>query len=88
MRRAAPLVICFVAALAWVGSASAADLDRDKIFDDLEVRAAPLSASDPLNVIVIMRERALPERVDRLRGSTGTPTATSTRTRRPTWSRR
>jgi serine protease AprX len=71
VRRTAPLLICFIAALAWAGPASAVDRDRDKVFDDLEARVAPLSDSDQVNVIVVMRERALPAQVDRLRAAAG-----------------
>lgn len=71
MRRTAPLVICFVAALSWAGSASAADRDRDKVFDDLEARVAPLASSDRANVIVVLREPARPGLVARLRAAAG-----------------
>jgi serine protease AprX len=64
--RAAVGVGVILAALAWAGPAVAADRDRDKLDDGLEARVAPLADSSKANVIVVMRERALPARVDRL----------------------
>src|SRR5687767_11906448 len=55
--------------LALPAVAGAADADRDKVFDDLEAQVAPLADSDETAVIVVMRERALPERVERLRAA-------------------
>ncbi len=64
-------MICLIAVLGWTGSAHAVDRDRDKLSDDLEARVAPLSDSDRANVIVVMRDRALPQRVARLRAASG-----------------
>ncbi len=49
------------------GGAAGLDRDGDRLFDDLEARVAPLGAAEQANVIVVMRERALPGRVARLR---------------------
>ena len=75
--RAVSLVLCLVAALV-VAAPSAAqtppkqvDADGDRVFDDLEARVAPLSPSDKANVIVVMRNRALPARVEALSRATG-----------------
>ena len=64
--RARWILVGLVLALAWAGTANAADRDRDKVTDDLEARVAPLADSSKANVIVVMRARALPARVDRL----------------------
>jgi serine protease AprX len=80
-RRVAWLVICLLAAMLPAGAADAApnarptapaapakaDLDGDGVFDDLESRVATLADSDETSVIVVLRERALPDRVARLR---------------------
>ena len=71
MRAVGSILVCLVLALAWAGTANAADRDRDKLSDDLEVRVAPLSPADQANVIVVMRARALPGRVDRLERASG-----------------
>src|SRR5215207_8198049 len=47
------------------------DSDGDRIYDDLEAVAAPLSDDERVSVIVVMRERALPERVEQLRRASG-----------------
>jgi serine protease AprX len=39
------------------------DADRDKLFDDLEARAAGLADPDDLGVIVVLREPAQPDKV-------------------------
>ena len=71
IRRAAPLAICLLAALAGAGPAGAADRDGDKVFDDLEARVAPLADSSQANVIVVLRQRAGPRQADRLRTAAG-----------------
>ena len=57
----------------------AADRDRDKLSDDLEARVAPLAATDKANVIVVMRRRALPGRVDRLEQGSGSTCRSASR---------
>src|SRR6187200_3598560 len=54
VRVALGVAVFLVAALAWTGSAMAADRDSDKLSDDLEARVAPLAATDKANVIVVM----------------------------------
>ena len=52
-------------------SAQSADADGDRILDELEARAAPLAATDQVNVIVVLRERATAERAARLTAASG-----------------
>ena len=70
MRRRA-VVVCLGRGSGLGRTANAADRDRDKVSDDLEARVAPLSAADKANVIVVMRARALPGRVDHLERASG-----------------
>ena len=48
-----------------------ADLDGDRVFDDLEARAASLGADDGVDVIVRLRERATRARIERLEADVG-----------------
>jgi serine protease AprX len=48
-----------------------ADLDGDKLFEDLESKLATMADSDSLRVIVLLRQAATAGAVDALRGSVG-----------------
>jgi serine protease AprX len=60
-----------VALLSFATPAQGADRDGNKISDDLEARVAPLADTEQANVIVVMRERALPGRVAQLSSASG-----------------
>jgi len=65
------LVLAALLASAPAAPGKSLDADGNRIFDDLEARAAPLAAGDQLNVIVTLREQATPERAARLRAASG-----------------
>jgi hypothetical protein len=72
MRRAAAIFAVPAAVFMCMASpASAVDRDGDKLSDDLEARVAPLADASQANVIVVLRARARPSQVARLRAAAG-----------------